>query len=101
MVPNSPRVWLRQTAVGKDAHGAFTRISHAPTRSRSPGHGEIQEEHGNANGDVGKTENSLISRLRVENGSTPAQTETRLRFKVRYDSPRMRLYKGAITETNL
>ena len=68
---------------------------------QSKDNGEIQEEHGNANGDVGKTENSLISRLRVENGSTPAQTESRLRFKVRYDSPRTRLYKGAITETNL
>ena len=68
---------------------------------QSKDNGEIQEEHGNANGDVGKTENSLITCLRVENGSTPAQTESRLRFKVRYDSPRAKLYEGAVTETNL
>ena len=37
---------------------------------QSKDNGEIQEEHGNANGDVGKTENSLITHLRVENGST-------------------------------
>src|SRR5207248_4709696 len=70
-------------------------------RRRGKDNGESKEEHGNANGDVGKTENSQMTRLRVEDGSMPAQTESRLGFKVRCDSPRTRIYKGAVVETNL
>jgi len=70
-------------------------------RRQAKDNGENQEEHGNANGDVGKTQNSQMTRLQVEDGSMPAQTESCLGFKVRCDSPRKGIYKVAVIETNL
>jgi len=42
-----------------------------------------------------------MTRLQVEDGSMPAQTESCLGFKVRCDSPRKGIYKVAVIETNL
>jgi hypothetical protein len=70
-------------------------------RRQGKDNSESQEEHGNANGDVGKTENSQMTRLRVEDGSMPAQTESHLGCKVRCFSSRTRLYEGAVVEADL
>jgi hypothetical protein len=52
-------------------------------RYQGKDNGESQEERGNANGDVGKTQNSQMTPLGGETGSILAHTESRLGSKVR------------------